>query len=164
MRDPEFVKRFMAETSYQRLAWFFLKHPPRALNAVETRLSEAGRQRPPRGNFDLGAGQPPYAESQSFGVWSRLKAGIFNGHGGRYLLYALCLPVLATLLAIAQRGTLPSGIPEGVSILSVAYLTALSVGALADALDAARHFLLFSAVGDVLLVASLYLGVVAFSR
>jgi hypothetical protein len=37
------------------------------------------------------------------------------------------------------------------------FLLELAVGSLADALDAARHFLLFSALSDVLLIADVCL-------
>jgi hypothetical protein len=153
MRNPEFTDRFTRRISYANLAWFFAKHPMRALWASEARLAEAGRQRPDRGNFDPSAGRPPFAQSKSFALWSGFKASVFEYRGGRYFACTLLLLFAAVVLALAQRRVLPPGIPEGVYALSAMLLLELIVCSLADALDAPRHFLLFYALSDVLLIA-----------
>lgn len=158
MIDPEFVPRFRRQVSYGKIAWYFAKHPADALRTAETRLAEAGRQRSGRGNFDPSAGQPEYAESKSFAVWSDFKSYLFFQHGARYLAYTLLLVAAAVLLAVFQRARLAPGIPEAVCALSAMILLALVVGSLADALDAARQFLLFSTLTDVLLAALVCLG------
>jgi hypothetical protein len=157
MRDPEFVTQFRRQTNYRKLASFFVKHPADALRAAETRLAEAGSQRPVYGNFDPSAGRPDFAVSKSFALWSSLKIALFNERGPRYLAYALLLALAAVLLAIAQRANLPPGMPEAVGTLALMFLLELAVGSFADALDATRQFLLFSALSDVLLITAICL-------
>jgi hypothetical protein len=164
MPDPAFRKKFMRQASYAKLGRFFVIHPQYALLAAETRMAEAGRQRPERGNFDPSAGQPEFAESKSFGLWSGLKSAIFHEHGGRYLLYGILLAAIATLLAMARRASLPRGIPAGVGALAAMSLLEMAVASFGDALDAARHFVVFSAMSDVLSIAVVWLLCAALER
>ncbi|MEI9812661.1 MAG: hypothetical protein WDO18_08290, partial [Acidobacteriota bacterium] len=152
LRDPKFARRFERQVSYGKLGWFLLQRPRQALDLITTRLSEAGRQRPARGNFDPSAGFPPFAESKSFALASQWKATVFEGRGARYLSYALALIAAALALAATSRTALAP-----IAALCATYLTALAVAALADNLDAERHFLLFDALGDTLLITTVYL-------
>ncbi len=87
LRDPVFKERYLKDTPYWRLGWFLLAHPQQAIQVASARLSEAGRQRPRRGNFDPSAGLPPSTESKAFAIWSGTKARNLEGHGGRYLAW-----------------------------------------------------------------------------
>ncbi|MCU1337439.1 MAG: hypothetical protein JWO19_3020 [Bryobacterales bacterium] len=156
-RDPRFQDAFARKPFYAYIAWFFVKHPTRALDIAVSRLDAAGRQRPYVGNFDRLAGFPEITESRSFAVWSGLKARIFGRHGGRYLLYSLSLALLVTAFAVARRGNLPVGMPEAVSVLAAMTLIELLVASFADALDPERHYSLFSALTDLLLICAVCL-------
>jgi hypothetical protein len=90
-------------------------------------------------------------------VWSRGKGALFAHRGTRYLLCFLLLTLGCVGLAVAQHGTLPGGTVEGVVALGAMALTELAVSSLADALDSARHHLLFYAHGDLMILILVYL-------
>jgi len=150
--DPELREVLKHKISYAHIASFLLKHPSRALEATVLRMGKAGWQRPYYGNYDKRTGFREYAQTHSFAVWSGLKAGAFGRHGGRYLLYSLFVALTPATLAILRRKSLPPGIPEAVITLAAMALIALLVASLADALDAERHYSLFSALTDLLLI------------
>ena len=152
LRDPRFEDAFARKPFYAYIARFLIKHPSRALEVVISRLNRAGLQRPYVGNFDRLAGFPEYARTQTFAVWSGMKVRIFGLHGGRYLLYSLLLALSVTVLAIVRRASLPPGMPVAVGALVAMTLIALLVASFADALDPERHYSLFSALTDVLLI------------
>jgi hypothetical protein len=161
MRDPQFADDFARKGSYAHIGWFFLKHPTRAFEVTVSRLDDAGRQRPKVGNFDRRTGFPDVTQSRSFALWSGLKASIFTEHGVRYLLYAIVLALSVTVLAIARRGSLPVGMPAAVGALTAMTLIELLVASFADALDPERHYSLFSALTDLLLICGVCLAGVA---
>src|SRR5439155_8013399 len=115
------------------------------------------------GNYDKRAGFAEYAQTRAFTVWSGLKARAFGRHGGRYLLYSLFLALAPALFAIVRRKRLPPGIPEAMVALAAMALIALLVASLADALDAERHYSLFSALIDLLLICGVSLAATAFT-
>jgi hypothetical protein len=164
MRDPQFAEAFARKVSYAGIARFFVKHPARALEVCVSRLDSAGRQRPPVGNFDRQTGFPEHTESRTLALWSGLKARIFSEHGGRYLLSALSLAFLVTVVAFVRRASLPAGMPIAAGALAAMMLLELLVASFADALDPERHFSLFSALTDLLLVSGVCLAVVPARR
>ncbi|HXB67926.1 MAG TPA: hypothetical protein VNY05_06770 [Candidatus Acidoferrales bacterium] len=157
MDDPAVAAAFLRKVSYARLAYFFLTHPRDTYVALHTSLSEAGGQRPGLGNFDSHSGMKPRQESQAFAVWSRCKGALFAHRGTRYLLCFLLLTLGCVGLAMAQGTTLPAGTVGGVVVLSAMSLTELAVSSLADALDSARHHLLFYAHCDLMILLLVYL-------
>jgi len=152
VQDPQLREIFKPKVSYANIARFFMKHPSRALEATVSRMGNAGLQRPYAGNYDKRAGFAEYAQTHAFTVWSGLKARAFGRHGGRYLLYSLFVALAPALFAIVRRKRLPPGIPEAMAALAAMALIALLVASLADALDAERHYSLFSALTDLLLI------------
>jgi hypothetical protein len=162
--DPQFADRFQHELSYFALGRFFLSHPADALRSIEDRLSEAGRQRSPLGNFPSTAGLPDFAQSDRFAWWSGLKARMFEQHGRVYLVYALLLALAVPVAAHRWRYHLPPGIATGAITLAVMLIVELLVAGLGDALDAARHFLLFAAMTDILLLGGVCLAMLVFAQ
>jgi len=157
MGDPRFVDTFSRKVNYDSLATFFVTHPRDAYRTLRVSLDEAGRQRPPLGNFDISAGLPPFAESQAFALWSNFKRGLFEHRGSRYLtcFIATCL-VIAALL-VWRRNTLPHGaVPAGLMLIGMAG-TELAISSLADAIEPARHHLLFYALFDLLVLGAVWL-------
>jgi hypothetical protein len=161
LRDPKFAEAFVRKDLYSHLAWYFVKHPRRALETIVLRLDEAGRQRPPVGNYERLTGFPEFTESQSFALWSDLKARLFSQHGGLYLLYSLLLALCVPLLAVARRAHLPTGLPLAVGTVSVMLLLELLVASFADALDPERQYSLFSMLTDLLLICGVCLTAVS---
>jgi hypothetical protein len=151
-RDPQFQDAFMRRPFYAYIAWFLLKHPSRALDIAISRLDSAGQQRPYVGNFDRRAGFPEYTRSRTFAAWSGFKARLFGLHGARYLIYSLALALSVTIFAVLRRRTLPAGMPAAVATLAAMTLMELLVASFADALDSERHYSLFSALTDLLLI------------
>jgi hypothetical protein len=160
-RAPEFQEAFSQRPFYAYLAWFLLRHPSRALDVTVARLDRAGLQRPYLGNFERTAGFPEYARSRAFAAWSGLKAALFGLHGGRYLIYSFGLVIAVVANAIARRQTLPAGIPAAICALGAMTLLELLVASFADALDPERHYSLFSALTDLLVICGVCLVVVA---
>jgi len=152
VQDPQLREIFKPKVAYANIARFFVKHPSRALEATISRMGDAGRQRPYAGNYDKRTGFAEYAQTRAFTVWSGLKALAFGGHGARYLFYSLFLALAPAVFAVVQRKSLPAGIPEAMVALAAMALIALLVASLADALDAERHYSLFSALTDLLLI------------
>jgi hypothetical protein len=125
--------------------------------AVRSSLDDAGRQRPPLGNFDPSAGLAPGAQSQAFAFWSNFKRMLFNRRGSRYLTYFFCVMATMALLLFVQRRSLPAGGMAGGFILIGMAATELAVSSLADAMEIARHHLLFYAHFDMLLILGVWL-------
>ena len=154
LRDPEFVSTFARKISYPRLGWFFVTHPEEALRMIIYSMGQAGYQRPDFGNFDVSAGQPPFAQSHSFAIWSKFKAREFAERGLRYLSYSVLLIFGVPVLAVVRRHSLPQGIPEGIVALSAIAAVELLVASLADAMDYQRHFFIFNTLTDLLLLSA----------
>jgi hypothetical protein len=157
LRDPQFQETFARKISYANIARYFGKHPKIALHTAISRLDGAGLQRPYIGNFDRLAGFPGYTQSRTFAAWSALKARVFTQHGGRYLLYSLLLTLCVTAFAVVRRENLPAGMPVAIGALAAMTLLALLVASFADALDPERHYSLFSALTDLLLLSGVCL-------
>lgn len=157
VRDPEFTTQFGRRLTYATLARYLVTHPRDALRLIEDRLSEAGRQRPLRGNFPASAGFVGFTESHTFAVWSGWKARLFENNGRVYLAYATLLGLSVAVGAMLLRRRLPGGVAEGVVALAAMLFIELLVAGLGDGLDAARHFLIFAALTDILLLSAIYL-------
>ena len=156
-QEDAFFESFLLKVSYPRLARFYLTHPRDAYRALRTSLREAGRQRPVYGNFDPSTGVAPFAESQSFALWSNLKRALFYGKGPRFLFSFLAIAALVSSLLRLERRSLPKGAVAGGVCLAGMALTELLVSSLADAVDVPRHHLIFFAQFDMLLLAGIWL-------
>ena len=163
MDDPRFRAEFSRTISYGTLAWFFLSHPRDTYTALRNSLDDAGRQRPILGNFDVKAGLPPLAESQSFALWSGLKRRLFEHHGSRFLFCSLGVGTAVGVLLFCERRRLDRGAFWGGYALIGMMATELAISSLADAVDVARHHLLFYAIFDLLLIVGVCLVASRFS-
>jgi len=157
MGDPEFSKEFARKVSYARLARFYLTHPRDTWRSLRNGLAQAGRERERVGNWPVTAGKPPLGESRSFALWSDLKFRLFYGHAWRLLLSFLGVAALVLILAAKQQPG-PAAM-AGALVLFGTALTQMLIASLADALDLARHHLLFHAEFDMLVLAALWLGI-----
>jgi hypothetical protein len=159
MSDDSFAERFRGRITYGGLVWFYLTHPRDAYMALRFSLNEAGIQRPYLGNFDVSTGYPRFHASRAFAFWSDLKRRAFNERGTRYLFTFIGLAAVVGTLLAAQRRSLHTGaIAGGVVLIGMAFTT-LFVASLADAVDVARHHLLFYALSDMLVVLVVHLSV-----
>jgi hypothetical protein len=164
MDDPRFVASFRRKVSHASLAMYLLTHPRDTYVALRAALDEAGKQRPALGNFDRSAGLPPYAKSQAFAGWSNLKRTLFDRRGSRWITCFVGLCAALAVLLIRQRDAPPtSGMAAGLMLVGMA-CTELAVSALADAEDAPRHLMLFSAFFDMMLAAVVGLAMQALSE
>jgi hypothetical protein len=145
--QPGFRQEFERRTSYLSIGRFYLKHPSHAWADFRGSLAEAGRQRPDLGNFDRKYGRPEFSQSRSFAVWSDLKSRIFEGNGAVYFTAIVLLTVAG--LAASDRASL-----AGVVTLVVLMVLELVGSALGDPLEIKRHFFLFHALEDLLLIAT----------
>lgn len=157
MADPLFVAAFRRKVTYGTLAMFFLTHPRDAYVSLRVSLDEAGRQRPSTGNFDASAGFAPYAESRAFAAWSNVKRALFDHRGSRFFTYFVGICAAVTVMLVWQRRSIPTGgLAAGLILVGMA-TTELAVASLADAMEVARHHLLFYALFDMLLITGIWL-------
>jgi len=140
--NPAFAARFAERVHMGALLRFYLRHPARAFKLLLRALDDAGKMRPGSGNFDPGEGFAPGAMSHAFAQWSGLKARVFADHGWRYLSFSV---IICALLLV--RCPAPAAV-----CLIIAMALELLVTGLGDAMDAPRHFTLFSALSDMVLL------------
>ncbi len=152
MNDPEFVHQFSQRTSYARLGWFFMTHPRDTAKAAIASLAEAGRQRPPLGNFDRGAGLPESAESHRFGWWSSLKRNLFYQHGARYLAVIGGLQVMLFAVVWWRRRQIAPRLMFAAFVLIALTVLSLGIATFADAVEVTRHHLIPLALLDLELI------------
>jgi hypothetical protein len=156
MDDPGFRAEFERRISVLKLAGFYAAHPADAYETLRDSLNEAGRQRF-FGNFDIAAGYAPFAESKAFAFWSDLKQRLFFHHGSRFLLAFLGLSAGLSALLWVKRQELPTAAPAaGFTLIAMAF-TELAISSLLDAQDIARHHLVFFALFDMMVIATVYL-------
>ena len=148
MQSAEFVREFGRRTSHSRLGSFFVRHPARAYRVIREALNEAGRIRPPLGNFDRSTGLPEFTETQAFTLSSGIKRAAFENRGSRYLFLFLGIALLM----------LSGDFPGMLALVSTGVL-AIVIAGLGDAVDHARHFAVFHTIVDVMIVAVAAAGV-----
>jgi hypothetical protein len=103
------------------------------------------------GNFARKAGLPVSTESRAFAWWSSLKRSAFERQGTVYALYFLSLcALLCSALWWRCRRQFPAG-----ACLCLMALMALGITSFGDALEVARHFFLFNALTDMILICAL---------
>lgn len=150
-QDPQFVREFTARASHVRLGWFLLRHPALAYRGMRYGLDFAGRQRPPLGNFAREAGMAPGDESHAFAAWSGLKRRVFGNWGSGFAFYFVSISAaLCGALWWRCRGFLAAG-----ASLCLMGLLALGISSYADAVEVTRHFFLFNALADLILICAL---------
>jgi hypothetical protein len=163
LSQPAFLQAVRSRISYSTLARFFVTHPRQAWDTLCASLGEAGLQRPALGNFDRGAGVP-VSESRAFALWSDLKSRLFLDRNGWFLTSIAGLTAALAVLLLMIRKTLPAGgLAGGFALIGMA-LTELGVSSFGDAIEVARHHLLFYALYDMLLIAAVYLATRALAR
>ena len=161
MEDPDVVRQFEARTSYARLGWFFIRHPARTLRTILRSLDVAGRLRPWMGNFDRSSGLPPRTESQRFALWSSWQRSAFEQRGWLYFAYFLLVMGVNVTLMAAFKERLGAGLIAANLLVMAMAGVELAVCSLGDAVEIIRHFFLFHALLDVLVLAALALALEA---
>lgn len=157
MENPAFSQAFSRKVSYAKLARFYATHPRDAWRALRSGVAQAGRERERIGNFPANAGRAPSAESTSFALWSDLKRKAFYAPAWRLLLSFLLVAGLVIFL-VAKRSRPNSGATAGAVVLAGTALTEMLIASFGDALDMARHHLIFHAEFDMLILVALWLG------
>jgi hypothetical protein len=150
-QDPQFVRQFAARASYLRLSLFLIRHPALAYRGIRDGLDFAGAQRPPLGNFAREAGLASGAQSQAFALWSGLKAKILAYRGSVYVFYFLGTCIALCGILWWRHHEYFAG---GVSLCLMAFL-AVGIASFADAVEVTRHFFLFNALVDLMLLSVL---------
>ncbi len=160
MDDPVFHREFDKHISVLKLALFYVAHPRDAYQALGDSLAEAGRQRL-FGNFDITAGYSPFAESKAFAYWSTFKQRLFFHHGFRFLFAFVGVSVVLSALLWMRRKELSTpALAAGFTLIGMTF-TKLAISSLLDASDIARHHLIFFAMFDMMVIATVYLAISA---
>lgn len=156
MGDPAFRREFDRRISVVKLAVFYAAHLRDAYEALQDSLNEAGRQRL-FGNFDIATGYPPFTESQTFAYWSNFKRRLFFYHGARFLFAFLGVSVgFSAMLWMRRKALSAQALAAGITLIGMAF-TELFISSLLDAMDIARHHLIFFALFDMILISTVYL-------
>jgi hypothetical protein len=160
MDDPAFRREFGRRISALKLAMFYAVHPADTYEALRDSLDEAGRQRL-FGNFDLTAGYEPFTESKAFAYWSNFKQRLFFHHGSRFLfVFVGVSAIFAALLWMRRKDLSAAVLAAGFTLIAMAF-TELAISSLFDAMDIVRHHLIFFALFDMMVIASVYLAISA---
>ena len=152
--DPAFRGAFLERFSYGKLVAFYATHPGRLASTLSRGGEQALRLRHPRfGNLEHREGVEPGAKARSFAVWSDARLRL-PGHP-----LAWIVPFLALNVVLAVATHRPPRSPgrlarEGILLLVAMATAAFLVCVLANAHgDLPRHFYVFHALCDLLLVA-----------
>ena len=158
MDEPAFEKEFSRRLNMPKLLVFYMWHPRDVWLLMMRSLNEAGCQHS-FGTFDISAGYAPGTESRAFRWWSDLKNGIFFHRGRVYFWTLVTISAVLGLLLYLRRGMLPSGFLSAGYFLIGMTFTELAIASLADSMDIVRHYLIFYALFDLILVAAVALAV-----
>jgi hypothetical protein len=155
--DPAWSAKFLRETGTGRIAWFYLRHPWRAMVILYGDLHGAARdRRPPNlGNFGKQYGREPVARTTAFGWWSYLRSALFWIAPWHILLWYAA--VLGIGIMVAIRGVKTGGWRVAVLCVLLAGmgLIELLTSSLADSGETDRHLFLFHVITDFTIVFAL---------
>ena len=159
MNEANWRNAFVAGTSYAGIFRFYLRHPARALSKLESDLrNEAPNRRVLNlSNYCRDSGKPAGARDPHFGSWSALRTRLFRWWPAHILVW-LALAVLIPPF-LSKHATSPSQRSVAWTISTVALLAIaefLTVS-LADAIETARHLLLFHIFTDLTIFLSMVL-------
>jgi hypothetical protein len=163
MDDPAFERAFSRRLSLGKLAMFYLRHPRDSWQTLTDALNAAGRQRD-FGDFDVSAGHAPLAESRAFRWWSDVKRFAFFQRGHRFLWTIVALSATLAALLYLRRRVLPPGAVSGGYVLIGMTFTELALSSLADSMDIVRHHLIFYALFDMVLLATVAVALAPTTR
>ncbi len=152
---------FERSTSYSRLAFFYLKHPGRALDTYVSLLDRPELTRSELiGNYDPSAGRPAYARSYAFSVSSSMKTILFGGRPLLYLTFVLAVSALWLPLSRAW----PASVRFIGAAVALAALAELAIFTLAESADVIRHLCVHQALMDMVVFGVLAAAITARRR
>ena len=147
--DPAFRVEFDRRTGRRQIAWFYLRHPWRALTIVYRDLHVSAPERPwAAGHYDRQSGFPPYTRPRSFGWWSFLRSSLFRLAPWHILVWYALVFAMGIRLAVRYRGIATSNVALLSLVLIGMGLVELAGSTLADAGETARHLTLFQFITD----------------
>jgi len=130
---------------------FYLLRPTRFWRHIQAMLPIASQLRPECcGNFELSAGFPPRARSQTFAYWSAFHEHVL-AHAAKIVVFLLPIPAIA-ILWIRIRGGCPPLSMNFVALLTTCCLIAFLGAIFGDAWENVRHLFLFNLLLDTVLV------------
>jgi hypothetical protein len=152
--DPGFRSAFLARFSYPKLILFYATHPSRLYSVLDRGGASALQLRHPRfGNFEKRRGLPPGAQTSSFSAWSRARRSL-SGHPLIWLSFLFAVTVVAAIRTYATASEAGKRAREGIIALVAMAAAAFSVCVFANAHgDLPRHFYVFHALTDLILIA-----------
>ncbi|MCC6859037.1 MAG: hypothetical protein IT158_10765, partial [Bryobacterales bacterium] len=151
---PVPARQFAGRLSLTRIALYYAGHPATTWQILRDALHRGSLLRADRqGNYDRGAGRPPYAMSYYFALWSIAKYQVLGRRPVAYLMFFL-IPA-GVLAAMAARRRLPPGMAGAALVMAAMAAVELAIGTLGDAAEITRHLTIYNFLSDVLFVAAL---------
>jgi hypothetical protein len=161
--DPDFQRSFFDKMSFSKVIRFHLMHPVRLLGTLDRVARYAPQLRPDTditvdsvttvrtlGNYEKVAGLPPWTQSHSFDLWSRLRQACSPGSLKSFALF-FGVNCAGIALLYPRRGTPTDRLLlelQG-ALLLMAILQFGSVAVAQGTHEAAKHLFLFDLLVDI---------------
>jgi len=175
MQNPAWVDSFRVKSTYGQVMKFYLRRPSRALAILRADLDDQAWQRRALdlSNFQRQSGRPEGAWTTSLGSWSALRSWVSRVWPAHIVLWLILAPA-AALWGVAARGwQAKTPAPQDqfairdasrwrralawtMLAVSLAALGEFGFASLSDAIETARHLLMFHVFSDI----AIFLGLV----
>jgi hypothetical protein len=159
-RDKGLLYEFYTSASKIGIVEFYLRRPSRLYQVLNRGAVLAGKTRPDLGNFEIGIGFPPKAQSTGWAIWSTIRSKLFPWSLGFVLAVLVCY---LCLVLQRWRGEHDIRFRVGFEILLtlppllLGHLTLISIF---DGIsDVTKHAFLFNLLFDFILIATVAIGI-----
>ena len=152
--DDKWERQFLRQTSYLKLARYYLDNPRVPLTMLWTTLRDEARwiRTPDLGNYRKKDGFPPGTLARRFDWWSNLRSRLVKAFPAHLAIFYVL--VTGVSLACLFLPTLAARWPlYPVSLaLAIAGAMEFACAALLDCIETARHLFLFHVITEILIV------------
>lgn len=147
MSNPEWVAQFGRRCNYATLFRYYLRHPSVPVHFLYQDLSGPASHLRPWGNLSPDDGFKPGAQAAHFGYWSDFRSWLFR-RAPWHSIVLLCAAIGSALwlLLLSPPDRPLAGLALAVQILAI---MEYGIAILADAVETARHLILFHAAIDI---------------
>lgn len=152
--NAEFRKTFLHQTSYVKLARFYLEHPAIPFRIIRTDLAqETPYMRPPNiGNYEKSDAVAPGALARRFDSWSNLRASLLRSFPAHVVILVLVTGVGSGLCFFRPSLAARWPLYPLVLVLAISGTVEFLFSVLLDALETARHLFIFHVITEILIV------------
>jgi hypothetical protein len=164
LEDETFRQRFYARTSYWKAAGFYVRHPGRAIEILESDLKFQAPGRRLYSNFPKSYGFPPDSKSDRFSTWSSLRTRLFVWWPAHIVVWYALLLLCAPWLAIYAKSRFSRSVLWTTFAVALAGAGEFGVASLADGAETARHLWMFHVFTDATIFLALVFAILAVCK